>query len=127
LRFIVPAGAGGGGGLGGAVGAVAGALGFGGSGGLRYGANILGWQAATGPEAPAPSVAAYGAASEAGASKWHWIKKEPGFSGDGPPRVVPTLRTRDAAEAVHSAWSARAKRARVRGSIQIVGDPSIRP
>jgi hypothetical protein len=127
LRFVIPGEAGGGGGLGGAVGAVAGALGLGGASGLRYGANVLAWHASTAQDAPSASIAAYGAASEAGSSKWHWILREPSFAGDGAPRVLAALRTRDAAEAVETAWTARATRARLRGMLRIVGDASIRP
>jgi len=123
LRFVIAGGEGGG--LGAAAGA-AGALGLG-SGGLRHGANVLSWQTGSGAVAIAAAVAAHGAASEAGAAKWHWLLKEPSFAGDGPPRIAGSLRTRDAADAVQAAGAARAGRARLNGMIRIVGDAAIRP
>jgi hypothetical protein len=90
---------------------------------LRHGADVLSWRTGTAAEPPAPTVAAYGAASEAGADQWHWIRRPPAHGG----QLVAALRTTDAAETMTRALSARVARAKVRGQLRIVGRPSVRP
>jgi hypothetical protein len=124
LKFVAPSSPSGGGGL---VEQVASLVLGGGASGLRYGANLLGWRA-TSRKAPATaSVAAYGAASESGSAKWHWIRHDPDAAGRGPARIVPALRTRDAAEALAGALAARAARAVRRATVVVVGDATLRP
>jgi hypothetical protein len=94
---------------------------------LRYGADLLAWSFGPARTGTAPAVAAQGAASEQGADKWHWIARTPTGKGDGPLRVLAALRTTDAAESVSTAWTQRAARAALRGSLSIVGRPEPRP
>jgi len=90
---------------------------------LRYGADVLSWRTGTAAEPPAPTVAAYGAASEAGADQWHWLRRPPAHGG----QLVAALRTTDAAETMARALADRVARAKVRGQFRIVGRPSVRP
>ncbi len=92
---------------------------------FRYGADVLSWRTSSASALTAGGVAAYGAASEAGAEQWHWLLREP--AGTAPLRVVPALRTREAAEALADALSARAARAAVRGTLRLRGAPEVRP
>jgi hypothetical protein len=126
LKFVAPPPPAGGG-PGGLVEAVA-VLGLGGgAGGLRYGANVLGWRMTTRGAPDTASVAAFGAASEAGSTKWHWIRRDPDAAGTGSVRIVPALRTRDAAGALADALAARAARAVRRATVVVVGDATLRP
>jgi hypothetical protein len=93
---------------------------------FRHGAELLSWTAAAGSARAAPAVAAHGAASEAGAEQWHWLRRSPAGSG-GSLRVPAAVRTRDAAEAVAQALAARAGRAAVRGRLRLRGAPEVRP
>ncbi|HWK88737.1 MAG TPA: hypothetical protein VNP72_02030 [Longimicrobium sp.] len=92
---------------------------------FRHGADVLSWRASATSAPTAASVAAYGAASEAGAEQWHWLLRAP--SGTAPVRVVPALRTREAADALAQALTARAERAAVRGTLRLRGAPEVRP
>jgi hypothetical protein len=95
---------------------------------LRHGADILGWSLAAAAQPDAPSVASYGAASEAGSAQWHWILRSPAPQGSGPfTRILPAIRTRDGAEAAAQALSARAARAATRGRLDLVGRAGLRP
>ncbi len=93
---------------------------------FRHGAELLGWSAAAGTARTAPAVAAHGAASEAGAEQWHWLRRSPSGSA-GALRVPAAVRTRDAAEAVAQALAARAARAAVGGRLRLRGAPEVRP
>jgi phage protein D len=96
---------------------------------LRYGANVLGWRVTSRTPLRAADAVALGAASEQGAERWHWLRNEPApGAGQGTEvRVVAALRTRDAAQAVTDALSARAGRSAVRGEVTAVGRPAVRP
>ncbi len=96
---------------------------------LRYGADLLAWEVVKTRSLPRPGVATYGAASEAGAEKWHWLVREPGPSGggEGPFRVHAALRNRDAADLVGRGLLARTAREELAGSLRLVGNPSLRP
>jgi hypothetical protein len=95
---------------------------------LRYGADVLDWHAATNAVPDSPAVAAYGAASEAGAEQWHWILSSPAPQGSGPfIRIEAAVRTRDAASALAQAFSSRAARTGAYGHIGLVGRADIRP
>jgi hypothetical protein len=128
LKFIAAAGAAGGaGGALGAVGGAASALLGGGATGLRYGANLLEWRARTRDLPGTLGVAAYGAGSEAGSEKWHWLRGTMDAVGSGPVRVSAAVTTRDAATAVSDAIATRAKRAARRTDVLVVGDAALRP
>ncbi len=76
----------------------------------------------------APAVAAYGAASEAGADQWHWILSSPAPQGNGPfLRLVPAVRTREGADAMARALASRAARAATCGRLGLVGRADVRP
>jgi hypothetical protein len=133
LSFVPAPGASAGGalgGLGGLAGAAAGVagdlLGLGG-GGLRRGANLLGW--ATGPRRaealPVPGVAPLGAASSLGASRGHHVLKEPD-DGSSATLVIASLRDTDGADGAAQALTARATRTRTGGRLVVVGDPTLR-
>jgi hypothetical protein len=95
---------------------------------LRAGADVIAWHAANSSTPDAPSVAAYGAASEAGADQWHWILSSPSPQGSGPfTRIPPPIRTRDAADGMAQVLAARAARAGSRGRLAIVGRADLRP
>lgn len=93
---------------------------------LRFGAEVLRWQA--GPaSAPTPVVAAaHGSGSESGADQWHWIRRDLG-GGDAPLRAVAAFATRDAADNLTSVLEARAAAAGTGGRLILTGDPEIRP
>jgi hypothetical protein len=93
---------------------------------LRYGAEVISWRAGPTPAPTAPTVIASGAASDAGAEKWHWIARDPA-SGSSPARVVAAFRTRDAADQLNQALADRAGRASVRGHLTVVGRTDVRP
>lgn len=95
---------------------------------LRYGSDVLSWSGGGAPRLDVPTILAHGAASEAGADQWHWIRRSPTPSGaGGPVRVVAAFSTRDAADGMGQALAARAARAAVQGRLRIVGRPTIRP
>jgi hypothetical protein len=95
---------------------------------LRHGADVIAWRLAAQVAPDAPAVAAYGAASEAGADQWHWILSSPAPSGNGPfLRVVPVIRTREGADAMARALAARAARAATGGRLGLVGRAGVRP
>jgi len=95
---------------------------------LRHGADILGWSLTGASPPDAPSVASYGAASEAGNAQWHWLLRSPAAQGSGPfTRISPAIRTRDSAEAAARALAARAGRAASHGRLGLVGRAGLRP
>lgn len=96
---------------------------------LRHGADVLAWRSAAETRADAPSVAAYGAASEAGAEQWHWILRSPAAQGGNGAfmRVAAAIRTRDGADAMARALAARASRAAAHGRLGLVGRAEMRP
>ncbi len=117
------------GGLGGAVGAAASAatsvLGLGGD--WRFGAELL--DATVVPTRPdvAPAVVAYGAASPAGADKWHLLLKEPdGGAPSGPTLVPAALRDQDGASGFADGLAALGARRATTAEIVVVGRPEVR-
>jgi hypothetical protein len=92
---------------------------------LRHGAELLAWSLTHARTLEAETVAAYGAGSEEGAARWHWLRNDPAGSG-GTGAIVAAFRTKDGADALTEALAARAARAGVRGQLWIVGDPTIR-
>ena len=127
LKFVAPSSSPGGVAAGGALAGAASTLLGGGAAGLRYGANLLNWRATTRGEPETAGVAAYGAASEQGSEKWHWIKRDLDAVGTGAVRVSSAMRTRDGATAMADALAARAKRATRQTSVVVVGDATLRP
>ncbi len=127
IKFVVPPSSPGGGAAGGLLEQAGSLLLGGGSAGLRFGANLLEWRVTTRQPPDTASVAAYGAASESGSDKWHWIRRDPDGVGSGPVRVVAAFSTRDGANAMADALSARAGRAKRRATVVVVGDTSLRP
>ncbi|MEM9556636.1 MAG: hypothetical protein AAGC60_20420 [Acidobacteriota bacterium] len=123
------------GGSAGAIGGALGALGAlaGESDALRRGAELLSWR--LGPSSassgPARALAAVGAASEQGATRWHWLRARPTPVGSvpaaGSPRLVGAVRTRAAAEQVAEGMAARRARGETVGELVAVGRPSLRP
>lgn len=96
---------------------------------LRYGANVLAWHVTSRTPFRAASAVALGAASEQGAERWHWLRNEPAANaGQGTEvRVLASLRTRDASQAVTDSLASRAGRSAVRGEVTAVGHPTVRP
>jgi phage protein D len=94
---------------------------------LRYGAELLDWNLSLLGAPQAAEVAAYGSASESGASRWHWLAHDPVGAGAATTRVPAALSTRDAAQAVSDASRQRAERAAVSGELLIQGRPALRP
>lgn len=127
LKFASPAAAQGGGGVGGLLSDAASLVLGGGSNGLRFGANVVDWRAATRGVADAATVAAYGSGSESGSDKWHWIRHDQDAVGSGRARVAAAASTRDAASAFADTLALRAKRAARRSTVTVAGDASLRP
>jgi phage protein D len=94
---------------------------------LRYGAELLDWAIEQCTAEPAASVSAWGAASEAGASRWSWPRHDPVGAGAAPTRLIGALSSRDAAQSVGDALSAAAARASLRGTLVVPGRPGVRP
>ena len=95
---------------------------------FRYGADLLAWNLASKTAPEAPSVAAHGAGSEAGAEKWHWPLNDPvGESPSAPTRIIGAVATREAADAAAQALADRAARAAVRGTVTVLGAAAVRP
>jgi phage protein D len=96
---------------------------------LRHGADLIAWS--VGPRAAAAAPAAivpYGAASEAGAEKWHLLLREPdGGSPTGYTRVIETLRDRDGTRALEEGLRRSALRATQGGRLALVGNAALRP
>jgi hypothetical protein len=93
---------------------------------LRYGADVIAWRAGPTRTPTAPTVIASGAASDAGADKWHWLTRDPA-NGSSPARVVAAFRTRDAADHLNQTLADRADRAAISGQVTLVGRTDIRP
>ncbi len=129
LKFVASTGGSTGGALGGLTNAVSNivsnALG-GGAGGLRYGANVLDWRVTTRSIPDAPTVQPFGAASEEGSEKWHWIRAVTD-SEKQVQQIVAVARTQDDATAFSDALTIRAKRAPRRAAVAVVGDATLRP
>jgi len=94
---------------------------------FRHGADVLGWQVFSAKPFDPPGVAPYGAASEQGSSRWHWVLHDPVGEGAGQSRIVGAFHTRDAADQLQSALKDGAARSGARGRLQIVGDATVRP
>lgn len=95
---------------------------------FRYGAELLGWSLGIGRAAPTPSIAAYGASSEAGAEKWHWIRHDPvPASIQDRSKIVPAIRSKDVADGLNKALTRRALRASTAGVVRPLGAPRVRP
>jgi phage protein D len=95
---------------------------------LRYGAELLLWQA--GPrltEEIALQAAPYGAGSEEGSAKWHILLKDPtGGSPDAPTIVLPAARDRETADAFSQARQSRKARRGLYGRAIVTGIPTLR-
>jgi hypothetical protein len=94
---------------------------------FRHGADVLDWNIATDQTADAPGVAAHGAGSEAGETKWHWILRDPLGPSSKPSRVVGAFHSQDGAEKLAKALDADAKRAALAGWLRLVGESKVRP
>ncbi len=94
---------------------------------LRYGAELVDWRLCRRRTPVAVAAAEHGAASAAGADKWHWLAHDPVGSSTAAVTTPGALRTRDAAEQFSSALEARAARAGLRGSAWLGGRPDLRP
>jgi hypothetical protein len=96
---------------------------------LRFGADLLSYVVDQAEAPKAAKIAAYGAGSEAGTDKWHWLLRvpEPAGPGEGTARVLAAARTRDAAEAFARARSDRARRSGVHAELVLRGDAALRP
>jgi len=94
---------------------------------FRHGTTLLRWDVQTVPPPKVPKVVASGAASEQGADRWHWLNHDPVGEGAEHSWLVGAFHTRDAADALAETLTQAAKRAEVRGSIRVVGEPTLRP
>ncbi|UCD79865.1 MAG: hypothetical protein JSW26_00070 [Desulfobacterales bacterium] len=95
---------------------------------LRYGAELLLWQA--GPrlaEETAFKAVPHGAGSEEGSEKWHILLKDPtGGSPDAPTIVLPAARDRESADAYSQAGESRKTRRGLYGRAIVTGAPTLR-
>ena len=95
---------------------------------LLYGADLLAWSVAAAAAPEAAATSALGAASEQGARRWHWLRRDPVPSpGATPTLVLGALRTRDAADRASRSLAERAGRAAAHGEVVLVGRPALRP
>ena len=118
-----------GGGLGGALGAAASAAGslIGLGGDWRFGAELLDATIASTRPDTAPAVVAYGAASPAGADKWHLLLKEPdGGAPSGPTLVPAAIRDQDGADGFADGLTAVGARRGTTATLVVVGRPELR-
>jgi hypothetical protein len=92
---------------------------------FRFGAELLSWRAGAGSAATPPAYAAHGSASESGSEKWHWINPDP-TSGAGERQVVGAFHSRSLADALSTAATDGARRARVGGDVELVGQATLR-
>lgn len=93
----------------------------------RYGAEVLDWRWSQAPQPHASATAPHGAGSEEGSDRWHWLLNDPVGADADQTRIVGALRARDGADTATAALAARAERAAVRGSVSLLGKPSLRP
>jgi phage protein D len=95
---------------------------------LRYGAELLLWQA--GPRQAgevAFQAAPHGAGSEEGSDKWHILLKDPtGGSPESPTIVLPAARDRETADAFSQARESRQTRRGQQGRAIVTGAPALR-
>jgi hypothetical protein len=89
--------------------------------------DLLAWSVGARVAGPTLAIAAYGAASEAGADQWHWLKQAPSGSGSGAVRVVHGFHTKELADQLAQALSARRDRRQLGGTAVVVGHPELRP
>ncbi|HET7504975.1 MAG TPA: hypothetical protein VFK02_28320 [Kofleriaceae bacterium] len=94
---------------------------------LSAAGDVLAWSIGARTAPGTRAVAAYGAASEAGADQWHWLLRAPSASGSGALRVVHGFHTRDLADQLATALSARADRRALGGTAVLIGHPELRP
>jgi hypothetical protein len=96
---------------------------------LRHGADLIAWS--IGPRSSfgdPPLVVPHGAASEAGAEKWHLLLREPDRgSPSAPTVVVQALSDRDGARALEEGLRKATERQSLSGRIVVVGNVAIRP
>ena len=98
------------------------------AGTLRYGAELLLWQAGPRQVAePTWQAVPYGAGSEEGSAKWHILLKDPtGGSPADPTIVLPAARSRETADAFAQARQSRQTRRERHGRAVVTGMPSLR-
>lgn len=96
---------------------------------LRYGVDLLAFEAGTRKGEAARRVAALGAGSEAGADKWHWLTTgpSPSGSGDGPLWLEAAARNRNTADGMAEALDASARRRGTDGTFTARGNAALRP
>jgi len=94
---------------------------------LRADGDVLAWSVGARTPPPTSSVAAYGAASESGADQWHWLRRSPSASGSGALRLVHGFHTRELADQLANALSARSDRRALGGTAVLVGRGDLRP
>jgi hypothetical protein len=92
---------------------------------FRYGAELLSWRVGSTAQRSAPSFVAHGSASESGSEKWHWVNADPS-AGAGKAQVSGAFHARALGEALSSTAASRARRAGVRGEIELVGQAELR-
>lgn len=93
---------------------------------FRFGHELLDWRIATGGEGSPGGFAPHGASSEAGSEKWHWVNSDPA-QGAGGKRITGSFHAKALADDLSKASAARAKRAALRGEIELTGQVSLRP
>lgn len=95
---------------------------------VRAGAELLAWRAGSaGSVAVPPAVVPSGAASEAGSSRWQMLLAEPDGGPPSDATLVPmAIRSRDAAQSVHAALDAAAKRREATGVVVTLGATAVR-
>lgn len=94
---------------------------------LTAGGDVLAWSVGARPAPATSSIAAYGAASESGADQWHWLRRSPSPSGSGALRIVHGFHTRELADQLATALSARSDRRALGGTAVLVGRADLRP
>jgi len=93
---------------------------------LRHGADVVEWRIGPRATSPAPTVVAHGSASENGASRWHWTRRDPVGVAAAPTRVPAVFADRAGADTLATALRTRAERGGVRGRVVTLGRASLR-
>ncbi len=95
---------------------------------LRHGVDLLSWRLGDRPLAVARAVAAHGAASTQGGSRWHWLHHDPapGAASEAT-QILGAFHTQGAADALSEARASAAERRRKVGDLHLWGKAEIRP
>ncbi len=95
---------------------------------LHYGIDVLSWRVASRPQPVPAALAAHGAASEQGSSRWHWLRNDPAPAADeNRTHVIGAFHSKDAVDVLSEAFAAAAQRGETEGCVELWSRPEVRP